>query len=169
MSQKCLSWALTVELAKEENHPSADLKKPQIDGFGTLVQDFRADRYMGKRVRFRAFVKSEGVQNWAGLWMRVDKGIGAPPLAFDNMQDRPITGTADWKSYAVVLDIPEGATGIFFGLVVNGSGSVWMSDVKVEAVGTDVPATAMTRGDVSRRTDELESRAVDELTACGFG
>jgi len=46
-------------------------------------------------------------------WMRVDKSTGAPPLAFDNMQDRPITGTADWKSYAVVLDIPEGATGIF--------------------------------------------------------
>ena len=96
-------------------------------------------------MRFRAFVKTEGVQNWAGQWMRVDKGTGTPPLAFDNMQDRPTTGTADWKSYAVVLDIPEGARGIFVGLVVNGAGSVWMSDGNVEAVGTDVPATAMTR------------------------
>jgi len=75
--------------------------------------------------------------------MRVDKGTGAAPLAFDNMQNRPITGTVDRKNYAVVLDVPAGATGIFFGLMVDGSDSVWMSDVKVEAVGTDFPTTAM--------------------------
>jgi hypothetical protein len=126
-------------------HPSAYLKgkKPVIDGFGTLMQDFRAEHYAGQRVRFSAFVKCQDVQSWAGLWMRVDQGTLASPLAFDNMQNRPITGTADWKNYAVVLDVPEGATGIFFGLMVDGSGSVWMSDVKVEVVGTDVPTTAM--------------------------
>jgi hypothetical protein len=127
-------------------HPSAYLKgkKPEIDGFGTLMQDFRADQYVGKRLRFSAFVKSEGLENWAGLWMRVDKSTGGAPqmLAFDNMQDRPIKGMADWQNYAVVLDVPEGATGIFFGVVVNGSGSVWMSNLKIEPVGTDVPTTS---------------------------
>jgi hypothetical protein len=127
-------------------HPSAYLKgkKPEIDGFGTLMQDFRADQYVGKRLRFSAFVKSEGLENWAGLWMRVDKSAGAAPqmLAFDNMQDRPIKGTTDWQNYAVVLDVPEGATGIFFGVLVNGSGSVWMSNLKIEPVGTDVPTTS---------------------------
>jgi hypothetical protein len=54
-------------------------KKPAIDGFGTLMQDFRAKQYVGKRVRFSAFVKSENVEGWAGLWMRVDKGEGATP------------------------------------------------------------------------------------------
>ena len=63
-------------------------------------------------------------------------------LAFDNMQDRPIKGTTDWQNYAVVLDVPEGATGIFFGVLVNGSGSVWMSNLKIEPVGTDVPTTS---------------------------
>jgi hypothetical protein len=143
--------------AKEghRGHPSAYLKskKPEIDGFGTLMQDFRADQYVGKRLRFSAFVKSEGVQDWAGLWMRVDKATGAPPLAFDNMQGRPIKGTEDWRNYAVVLDVPEGATGIFFGVVMHGSGSVWMSDVKVESVGTDVPTTAMPMGTNSPRPD----------------
>jgi hypothetical protein len=66
--------------------------------------------------------------------MRVDKGEGATPqvLAFDNMSTRAIQGTADWTKYAVVLDVPDGATGVFLGVMVNGSGSVWMSDVKVE-------------------------------------
>jgi hypothetical protein len=58
------------------------------------------------------------------------------------MQDRPIKGTTDWQNYAVVLDVPEGATGIFFGVLVNGSGSVWMSNLKIEPVGTDVPTTS---------------------------
>ena len=67
-------------------HPSAYLKAkvPVTDGFGTLMQAFRAEKYLGKRVRFSAFVKSEGVVDWAGLWMRVDKD--SAPVAFDNMQ-----------------------------------------------------------------------------------
>src|SRR5215813_9479678 len=75
--------------------PSAYLrsKKTQMgDGFGTLMQDFSAEQYVGQRVRFRAFVKSESVERWAGLWMRVDAKTGQTPLAFDNMQGRPIKG-----------------------------------------------------------------------------
>jgi hypothetical protein len=138
--------------ASHEGHPSAyfKAKKRAIDGFGTLMLDFRGTRYVGKRVRFSAFVKSEGVKSWEGLWMRMDKDKGVPPLAFDNIQDRPITGTADWKNYAEVLDVPDGATGIFFGMMIHGTGNVWMSDVKVETVGTDVPTTAMTMGAAGR-------------------
>ena len=63
-------------------HPSAYLKgkKPEIDGFGTLMQDFQADQYVGKRLRFSAFVKSEGLENWAGFLpparSRVPRGQG---------------------------------------------------------------------------------------------
>lgn len=129
---------------KHGDFPSAYLKakKPAIDGFGTLMQDFRADHYLGKRVRLSASVKTEGVQDWAGLWMRVDKGTGTTPLAFDNMQDRPIKGTTDWQHYDVVLDVPQEATGIFFGVLLTGSGNVWLNDVKFEVVGPEVPATS---------------------------
>lgn len=123
-------------------HASAYLKskKPEIDGFGTLMQNFGADNYMGKRVRFSAFVKAEDVQNWAGLWMRID-GKERAALAFDNMQDRAIKGTADWRKYEVVLDVPQNANGIFFGILLRGTGEVWINGVKFEVVGTDVPTT----------------------------
>jgi len=51
-------------LATFNGHPSAYLKAkvPSVEGFGTLMQDFRADHYVGKRVRFSAFVKTE----WTG-------------------------------------------------------------------------------------------------------
>jgi hypothetical protein len=127
--------------AQYNSHPSAYLKSKQaaVDGFGTLMQNFRADQYAGKRVRFTAFVKTEGVQDWAGLWMRVDKGKES--VAFDNMQNRPIKGTSGWQQYSVVLDVPQNATGIFFGVLLSGTGAVWMNSVKVESVGLEVPAT----------------------------
>jgi len=124
-------------------HRSAYLKsKEQVTGgFGTLMQSFNAADYLGKRVRFSAAVKTEDVQSWAGLWMRVDKG--AQSVEFDNMQNRPLKGTADWKSYAVVLDVPQDATGIFFGVLLDSAGEVWLSDVKFEVVGTAVSTTGI--------------------------
>lgn len=127
-----------------DGRPSASLasKKPSIDGFGTLMQNFSAEKYIGQRVRFSAFVKSSGGQSWAGLWIRVD-GPGQPPkmLAFDNMQQRPIRGDADWKNYEVVLDVPEDAKEIFFGILLAGTGTVWMNSANFEIVGKGVPTT----------------------------
>jgi hypothetical protein len=123
-------------------HPSAYLKAKVADtgGFGRLMQDFRADNYLGKRVRFSAFVKPDGVQSWAaGLWMRVDKDKDS--VAFDNMMDRPIKGTAGWQKYEVVLVVPRDATGIFYGVLLEGTGGVWLNSAKFEVVGADVPTT----------------------------
>jgi len=113
------------------------------EGFGTLMQSFNANKYLGKRVRFSGTVKSEGVEQWAGLWMRVDKG--AQSVAFDNMGNRPIKGTTGWQDYEVVLDVPKDATGIAFGILLGGSGTVWLSNVKFEEVGTEVPTTSISR------------------------
>ena len=127
--------------AAYNGHASAYLraKAPAVEGFGTLMQDFQAAKYAGKRVRFSAFAKTEGVKAWAGLWMRVDKG--ADMVAFDNMQTRPLKGTTDWQNYQVVLDVPQDATGIFIGVLLTGSGTVWLNSAKFEVVGKDVPTT----------------------------
>ena len=79
-------------------HAAAYLRaRAARDGFGTVMQQFRADSYRGQRLRLSALVRSETVEQWAGLWMRVD-GIGRGSLAFDNMRDRAITGTTDWDA-----------------------------------------------------------------------
>src|SRR5207247_8549953 len=76
-------------------HPSAYLKATHsvIQGFGTLMQHITATQYLGKRVCFSALVRTEDAQDWAAPWMRVDKG--SHPVAFNNMQNRPIKGTSD--------------------------------------------------------------------------
>jgi hypothetical protein len=122
--------------------PSAYLKAKQsaMEGFGTLMQEFSAYHYAGKRVRLSASVKADEVGGWAGMWMRVDKGSTA--VGFDNMMERPIKGTTTWQNYEVILDVPQDATGIAFGILLNKSGSVWLNSVKFESVGLDVPTTA---------------------------
>jgi hypothetical protein len=125
-----------------QGHASAFLrsKRPSVDGFGTLMQSINAEQYQGNKVRLSGLVKSEEVTRWAGLWMRVDKGT--EQLVLDNMQNRPIKGTTGWQRYYVELDVPKGATGIAFGIFLDGPGEVWLNSTKFEIVGVDVPTTS---------------------------
>lgn len=116
------------------------------DGFATLMQQFKAGAYIGKRLRFSAAVRCEGVERWAGLWMRMDAKDGTC-LAFDNMQSRPITGTSDWQIYQVVLDVSEEASLVNFGFMLTGPGQVWMAGVTLDEVGAEVPVTEVTYPD----------------------
>jgi transcriptional regulator with XRE-family HTH domain len=113
-------------------------ERPQ--GFATLMQSFKADAYRGQRLRFSANVRALGIEQWAGLWMRVDGG-SEQVLAFDNMQNRPITGTRDWETHHVVLDVPEHSNQVALGILLAGAGQVWMAEARTEPVGPDVPTT----------------------------
>jgi hypothetical protein len=131
--------ATAVRNGKNSGYLKAKVAEPR--GFGTMMQMFQANAYLNKRMRFSAFVKSEGVKAWAELWMRVD-GPQQGSLAFDNMQNRPIKGTTDWQKYVVVLDVPQESVGIALGPLLTGKGQAWISQVQFEEVGTDVPTTA---------------------------
>jgi hypothetical protein len=60
------------------------------------MQVFRADDYRGKRLRLSGYVKAEKIDQWAGLWMRIDGENKT--LGFDNMENRGIRGPATGKS-----------------------------------------------------------------------
>ena len=64
-------------------------------------------------------------------------------LAFDNMGNRKIEGTTQWTKYSVVLDVPEDAAAIAFGLLMAGKGQVWVDDLAFDVVGPDVASTAL--------------------------
>jgi hypothetical protein len=114
-------------------------KKSRVDGFGTLMQQFGADTYRGKRVRLSGSLKIEGVEDSARLWMRVNKGKLV--VAFDNMQDRVLRGTGGWQDCEIVLEIPPEATDISFGVLLSGSGAVWLSHPRFETVPSYIPTT----------------------------
>jgi hypothetical protein len=110
-----------------------------MNTFGTLMQSVRADDYLGRRVRLSAFLRTNGVTDWAGLWLRVDQKSGANTL--DNMQNRPIRGNTEWTEYHCVLDVPADASSLHFGVLQTGPGTTWLDDVRLGIVDTSVPTT----------------------------
>lgn len=110
--------------------------------FGGMMQMCRAESFRGKRLKFTGYVKTLDVVGTANLWFRVD-GDSGKLLAFDNMQNRPIKGTTDWKEYSVVLDVPETATALAFGIFVQGAGMAWLNDVQLIEVSSSVKSTKM--------------------------
>jgi hypothetical protein len=125
-----------------EGHASAYLKSTTAkpDDFGTLMQMSDAKSYHGQRVRMTAFVRTSDATKGAQLWFRVD-GKGRNVIAMDNMHKRPIVGTTAWQAYSLVLDVPAHAVNLAFGLIVSGTGTAWIDDVRFETVDKSVSTT----------------------------
>lgn len=103
--------------------------------FGVATASFPLKPAAGKRVRYSGYIKTSGITTgWAGLWWRVDGDSGAP-MAFDNMQTRGATGTADWKRYEIELPVEPGAKNIAFGVLHTGNGTAWFDGLAVELDG----------------------------------
>jgi hypothetical protein len=121
-------------------------KAAKPSGFGTLMQMCKAGQYRGQRVRLSAWVKSESITGWAGVWMRVDDEDDKP-VAFDNMMSRAITGTTAWTRHEVVLDVAPNAKNVAFGILLNGTGAAWIDELRFEVVDKSVATTAMESGE----------------------
>ena len=123
-----------------KNAASIKSLKKHIDGFGTLMQNFKPDKYLGKKIKMTAWMKSNEVESWAGFWLRVDQAGASKSLSFDNMHDRPIKGTTDWKKCEIVLSVPSSATNIAFGALLDDTGQIWFDEINFEVVDNAVPS-----------------------------
>ena len=103
-------------------------------GFGVATGSFPIARAAGKRARYSAYIKTEGVtRGYAGLWWRVDGASGI--LAFDNMSSRGVTGSKDWTRYTIELPVDAAVRNINFGMLLTGDGNAWFDDVTIELDG----------------------------------
>ncbi len=96
--------------------------------------------YDGTSIRLTGYIKTENVTNgYAGLWLRID-----PQIAFDNMNDRGITSTTDWKEYEVVLPLnPKKTERIVLGGLLVGKGKMWMDNLQVSIDGKNLDDAAL--------------------------
>lgn len=113
----------------------------QTFGSGILMQNALPEEYLGKKIRMTGYMKSKNLEGWAGFYLRIDQPAPKSPDSFDNMVDRPIKGTTDWKKYEIVLYVPLKASNIAFGGRLYGNGQIWFSKVIMETVDKSVPTT----------------------------
>ena len=79
-------------------------------------------------------------------------------MAFDNMEDRALKGATDWTKCVVVLDVGAQASNIAFGVLLSGTGTVWIDRMRFEAVDDSVPVTSpATSRDEPQNLDFAES------------
>jgi len=123
-------------------------------GFGTLMQNASVEDYLGKRVQLTIYIKALDVTGWTGAWFRID-GEQVKPLAFDNMSNRAITDTTEWTKYTMVLDIPNNATNMAYGVLLNGNGKVWFDNLSFEIVDNNTPVTDFYASKNQKKTKNL--------------
>ncbi|HMH67488.1 MAG TPA: hypothetical protein VK519_06170 [Pinirhizobacter sp.] len=114
-------------------------KSSAAGGFATMMQTINASNYRGKRVRLSGVLRTQDA-NKSQLWMRID-GNDKHPVGFDNMDQRPLRDTTGWTHCEIVLDVPAEAVDIAYGFLLDGKGSVFARDFRLEVVGNEVPVT----------------------------
>ena len=143
----------------EKTHPSQPQvgfirsKEPNEQDFGTIMRTAGISQQKGKRIQLTSKIKTENASS-AGAWFRVNGKNKT--LAFDNMSERRIKGTQDWTEVTLVLDIPQEATSVSYGILLEGNGKVWFHEPKFQIVDLTVKTTERSKAEL--RQLQLESQ-----------
>ena len=143
--------------------------------FSSITSSIPID-FSGATIELRGFLRTEGVSDFVGLWMREDGE--APGLAFDNMQARQLKGTADWKEYSITLPVNPEAKQLYFGVLLSGTGKAWADDLQLLVDGKPVwdapkrPETVVDRdhefdGGSGIKVNDLTKVQIDNLVTLG--
>lgn len=129
--------------ALRDGHPTVRLAPTGDTGgnYGTWARGLDASPYLGKRVRFTIYTKTQGTTQRADFWARVQ--------AADSPGDGDGLGghwtylppSSDWTRQEIVLDVDRGGSYLNYGVGIAGPGVLWFDAPTVEIVGDDVPVT----------------------------
>lgn len=112
-------------------------KKQNFDNssFAMLLR-YLPNLYEGKTIELRGYMKLENAGGNSGFMVRID-GRDAV-IQFDNMANRNIKGTSDWKLYSIKLPLSNKDRTIAIGPIRTGTGKVWFDDFEVLIDGKDI-------------------------------
>lgn len=99
--------------------------------------DLNVEGFRGHHIVVTLWLKLRGVTSGTGPWIKV-WGTESAPLADEGqIGHRPLKGTTDWKQYRAEVDVPPQATEIDWGVVMNGTGKLWLDIDSAQCVVND--------------------------------
>lgn len=123
--------------------------------FGNVAYEIPAN-FEASEIELKAYLKLENVTDGSvGLLLRIDGSEGT--LAFDNMNQRNIRGTSDWKQYSIKLKYPENAKRIYIGALLTGKGKIWVDNFEILIDGKDLKYAkpkALSKADIDTQFDK---------------
>jgi C-terminal processing protease CtpA/Prc len=124
-------------LAPATGSPFTLLATDPAGGYKVTTASTVAAPYRGKVLHVFGLLKPQASS--AGFWVRVD--VPDSPSKLDMMLDRIPSAAKGSQPFSIVLPVPENASQIYYGLWVDGAGSISASHVQIEIVPKDTPAT----------------------------
>lgn len=131
------------EVGTERNHPefSNDVMYMRSTaatpiGFINVMRTMPANSYRGYSITLRTAMSTEATTGWAGLWLRIEDSEHQV-LRFDNMQDRPVTGTHAAETYRVTMDVPPDAHEMTYGVLLDGRGTIRFEAPEITVSGNE--------------------------------
>lgn len=85
--------------------------------------------FQGKVIKLTGFLKTENVEGYAGLWLRVEGKQGT--LAFENTSKENVHGTTDWQAYTIRLPLDDNARFLLLGGILPGTGTAWLDQLEL--------------------------------------
>lgn len=103
--------------------------------YGTIAQNASPKQYLGKRIRFSAYLKTENADQ-GELWIVVsDTNPEKSDGRNADSTGKTIKGTKDWTKFEYEIDIPKTTEGLSFGISSTGKGTVWVDGFQIEVLG----------------------------------
>lgn len=153
-----VTWQGRRSLSIRSTVPAADVD------YGAAIQYVSVYGYEGRRVRFSGMLKTEGITDWAGAFLQVTP-LGGERYWGGGVDSEPPRGSGtgpgatDWHPVSVVVDVPSTGT-LSMGLVLVGNGQAWLSALRFEEVGPDVPVTT---GPIGRDPAKVAQRQAERV------
>jgi hypothetical protein len=107
------------------------------DCIGAVKQEASVVLCRGRRIRFQAEISTEDTEG-AGLWLTANHKNWH---VTDGMYDRLIKGSTSWSQVQLVIDVPDEAAYISYGLWMFGNGKCRMRNAKFDIVDHSVAIT----------------------------
>jgi len=104
------------------------------EGYAGLIQKCNATPYRGQRVRISVWIKTDAVNGAAQFSFFVNDQAGVKLAVGGD----GVGGLRYWRQYAAVVDVPEEAATLFYGMTLNGAGKAWFNALQIDVVPNTV-------------------------------
>lgn len=105
--------------------------------FGGIVYKIPIKGLVGDSVSFEGKIRFENItEGFVGLILRVERDGNT--IHFDNLQNHDLHGTKEWENYRITLPLGVGMDNLTVAGIIQGNGTAWFDDFKVEIDGVDI-------------------------------
>ncbi len=130
------AYTFTIDrTTRHSGDASLRIRNTRPEVYGSITQRLPAAPHLGKTLRFSVWLRSEDVVAnvyGKGATPLLQAFVGGSPAVSASFEVAAIAGTTEWVRREVVIEVPGATEWIEVGVMLTGSGTVWLDDAVLE-------------------------------------